>query len=110
MKLPETPFTCIDWDDVPLEEYPGTTGTSRWRSFNSGDMRMRVVDYGPDYLADHWCDRGHVLHVISGDLVIELADGREERLAPGCSFCVSNHGDVAHRVRTEKGCRVFIVD
>lgn len=110
MKLPDTPFTRLDWDSVPPQEYPGITGTSHWRTFNSGDLRMRIVDYGPGYLADHWCDRGHVLHVISGDLVVELADGRESAMKPGNSFCVSDHGDAAHRVRSTAGCRAFIVD
>lgn len=110
MELPETPFTCFDWSEIPSVEYPGTTGTSQWRSFTSGDLRVRMVDYGPGYLADHWCDRGHVLHVVSGDLVIELADGRTIPMAQGTSFCVSDNGDAAHRVRTSVGCRVFIVD
>ncbi|MDU9004414.1 DHCW motif cupin fold protein [Sedimentitalea todarodis] len=110
MNLPDTPFTTLDWNAIPSEEYPGTTGTSRWRSFSSGDLRVRMVDYGPGYLADHWCDRGHVLHVISGELVVELADGREIPISQGSSFCVSNHGDAAHRVRTSQGCSVFIVD
>ncbi|AGI74120.1 RmlC-type cupin domain-containing protein [Octadecabacter arcticus 238] len=110
MQLPATPFTCLDWDAVTPQEYPGTTGTSYWRCFDSGDLRVRVVDYGPDFLADHWCDRGHVLHVISGELVVELADGREVPMKSGNSFCVSNNGDSAHRVRTTQGCQVFIVD
>lgn len=110
MKLPDTPFTRLDWDDIPPIEYLGTTGTSHWRTFNSCDLRVRIVDYGEGYLADHWCDRGHVLHVIVGEMVVELADGRELALHSGDSFCVSDHGDAAHRVRTAIGCRVFIVD
>ena len=110
MKLPETIFTRLDWDSLPPIEYPGEAGTSHWRSFDSGGLRVRIVDYGPGYLADHWCDRGHVLHIISGEMTVELADGREVHMEPGNSFCVSDHGDAAHRVWTSKGCQVFIVD
>lgn len=110
MKLPETAFTHLNWDCLQPEEYPGTTGTSHWRTFTSGALRVRIVDYGAGFLADHWCDRGHVLHVISGDLVVELADGRQVQMTSGNSFCVSDHGDAAHRIRTATGCRVFIVD
>ncbi|MEY8828516.1 DHCW motif cupin fold protein [Sedimentitalea sp. XS_ASV28] len=63
MELPETPFTLFDWNGVTPHEYPGQTGTSMSRSFTSGDLRVRVVDYGAGYLADHWCDIGHVLLV-----------------------------------------------
>jgi hypothetical protein len=108
--LPDTPFTKLDWNTIPAREYPGTTGTSHWRIFTSGDMRVRIVDYGPGYLADHWCDIGHVLHVLAGELVVELADGRAFTMPCGSSFCVSDHGDAAHRVRTAGGCQVFIVD
>ena len=110
MILPRTAFSSLDWDSIPAEEHPGEQGTSHWRSFTSGDMRVRLVAYGPGYLADHWCDRGHVLHMISGDMTVDLADGRQFHMTPGNSFCVSDHGDAAHRVRTEKGCQVFIVD
>lgn len=110
MRLPKTVFTHLDWDTLPPVEYLGEAGTSLWRSFTSGDLRIRVVDYGPGYLADHWCDRGHALHVISGEMVVELADGRAVPMIAGHSFCVSDYGDAAHRVRTKDGCRVFIVD
>lgn len=110
MILPETAFTHLDWDALAAKDYPGATGTSDWRSFTSGDLRVRLVTYGPGYLADHWCTRGHVLHMISGEMIVELADGREVHMLPGHTFCVSNHGDAAHRVRSAKGCRVFIVD
>jgi hypothetical protein len=110
MDLPDTPFTHLDWDRVPVAEHPGTTGISHWRTFTSGELRVRMVDYHPGFLADHWCDIGHVLHVITGQLFVELADGAKVTLAAGSSFCVSTNGDAAHRVRTEEHCRVFIVD
>jgi quercetin dioxygenase-like cupin family protein len=110
MKLPPMPFTAQAWGEVPAVEYPGETGTSQWRTVESGGLRVRVVDYGPGYLADHWCDRGHVLYVVEGTAVVELRDGREVALPAGSGFQVSDHGDAAHRMRTAGGCRVFIVD
>lgn len=61
MKLPTLPFTVTDWSDVARAEHPGETGTSYWRTLQLGELRVRIVDYTPGYLADHWCDRGHVL-------------------------------------------------
>jgi quercetin dioxygenase-like cupin family protein len=110
MNLPKTPFTLIDWNGVPPQEHPGETGTSTCRSFTSDDLRLRVVEYEAGYLADHWCDMGHVLHVLTGTLEVELTDGRVVPMARGESFCVSDHGDAAHRVRTKDGARAFIVD
>ncbi|MDB5676394.1 MAG: hypothetical protein JWM65_3376 [Sphingomonas bacterium] len=89
---------------------PGETGEATWRSFTIGDLRVRIVDYSPGYLADHWCDRGHVLFVLEGELVSELRDGRTFTLSAGMSYQVSDFGDAAHRSSTATGAKLFIVD
>jgi quercetin dioxygenase-like cupin family protein len=75
----------------------------------TGNIRVRTVDYSPGYLADHWCSRGHVLYVLSGELVTELADGRSFTLQPGQSYQVAD-GEEPHRSRTASGATLFIVD
>jgi quercetin dioxygenase-like cupin family protein len=52
-----------------------------------GNIRVRIVEYSPGYLADHWCSRGHVLLVLEGELVTELDDGRKFVLTAGTSVC-----------------------
>src|SRR4051794_39089053 len=66
MKIPALPFTVTDWAALPPTHHPGETGQATWRTFNIGDLRVRLVDYSPGYRADHWCDRGHVLYVLEG--------------------------------------------
>ena len=110
MKLPELAFTVTDWSAVPETIHPGEQGEARWRSFQAGDLRVRMVEYSPGYLADHWCDRGHVLLVLEGELMSELRDGRICTLSPGMSYQVSDFGDAAHRSSTRTGAKLFIVD
>jgi hypothetical protein len=110
MKLPELAFTITDWSAVPPTEHPGETGMALWRTFSAGDLRVRMVEYTPGYLADHWCDRGHVLLVLDGELETELRDGRRFKLTAGMTYQVSDFGDAAHRSSTGTGCRLFIVD
>lgn len=110
MKIPALPFTVIDWSGVPPTVHLGETGKATWRTFTIGDLRVRVVEYSADYLADHWCDRGHVLYVIEGELDTELRDGRTFTLRPGTSYQVSDHGNSAHRSSTRTGAKLFIVD
>jgi hypothetical protein len=110
MKLPELAFTITDWSAVPSTEHPGETGMALWRTFSAGDLRVRMVEYTPGYLADHWCDRGHVLLVLDGELETELRDGRRFKLTAGMTYQVSDFGDAAHRSSTGTGCRLFIVD
>ena len=110
MKLPDMPFTVTDWSKIEPTVHPGETGEAIWRSFQSGDLRVRLVEYSPGYLADHWCDRGHVLFVLDGAIVSELKDGSKVTLTPGMSYQVSDFGDAAHRSSTAIGAKLFIVD
>ena len=110
MKIPALPFTVTDWTQVEPSLHPGETGQAIWRTLTIGDMRVRMVEYTPGYLADHWCDRGHVLFVVEGELETELKDGRRFTLTPGMSYQVSDFGDAPHRSRTGPGAKLFIVD
>jgi quercetin dioxygenase-like cupin family protein len=110
MKIPPVPFTVTDWSQVEPTRHAGETGTATWRTLYIGDVRVRQVEYSPGYRADHWCDRGHILYVLEGQLVSELKDGRRFTLEPGMSYQVSDLGDAAHRSSTEGGARLFIVD
>jgi quercetin dioxygenase-like cupin family protein len=110
MKIPDLPFTTTDWTQVPPVEHPGETGRAYWRTLDIGDVRVRVVEYTPGYRADHWCDRGHILYVLEGELDTELKDGRRFKLTPGMSYQVSDFGDAAHRSSTQVGAKLFVVD
>jgi hypothetical protein len=110
MKIPALPFTVTDWASVPPTKHPGETGHALWRSCTIGDLRVRVVEYTPGYLADHWCDRGHVLYVLEGELDTELRDGSTFKLTSGMGYRVSDFGDAAHRSATRTGAKLFIVD
>jgi hypothetical protein len=110
MQLPVSAFEVTDWSQVEPTVHPGETGEATWRTVMLGDVRIRRVDYTPGYLADHWCDRGHILFVLSGELDTELKDGRTFKLAAGMSYRVSDFGDPAHRSSTGVGAQLFIVD
>ncbi|MDA8637270.1 DHCW motif cupin fold protein [Rhodospirillales bacterium] len=110
MKIPELPFTLTNWEKVEPVVYPGETGEAIWRTLDIGDIRVRVVEYSAGYLADHWCDRGHILYVLEGELTSELKDGRSVVMTPGMSYQVSDFGDSPHRSKTEIGAKLFIVD
>ena len=110
MKIPTLPFTVTDWSKVEPTTHQAETGQALWRTLKIGDLRVRMVEYTPGYLADHWCDRGHVLYVLEGELDSELRDGRKFKLKPGMSYQVSDFGDAAHRSSTKTGVKLFIVD
>jgi quercetin dioxygenase-like cupin family protein len=109
MEIKDVPFFTIDWDSVTSTIHPGINGEAYWRTVEVGNIRVRMVEYTPGYLADHWCSRGHVLLVLEGELTTVLYDGRKFILTPGTSYQVADNVD-PHRSFTEKGARLFIVD
>jgi quercetin dioxygenase-like cupin family protein len=109
MQMSDIPFGTTDWGAVAETVHPGETGTARWRTREFAGIRVRVVEYSPGYLADHWCSKGHILYVLEGVLHTELEDGRKVTLLPGNSYQVAD-GAEAHRSSTETGARLFIVD
>lgn len=110
MQLPVSAFEVVDWEKVPVTEHPGEAGRALWRSMAMGNVRVRHVEYSAGYVADHWCDKGHILFVLEGEIVTELKDGRRFRMTPGMSYHVSDFGDVAHRSSTDTGAKLIIVD
>jgi quercetin dioxygenase-like cupin family protein len=110
MKILDVPFSLTDWEEVTSTEHKGETGTSFWRTFEMGNIRVRMVEYSPGYMADHWCTRGHVLLVLEGELKNELKGGSTHTLTPGMSFQVADDEANPHRASTGKGAKVFIVD
>jgi hypothetical protein len=109
MKLPPHPFTTTDWSVILPEEHKGETGMAYWRTLFMGDIRVRMVEYSPGYLADHWCKKGHILFCYEGEMITELEDGRRFTLKQGMTYQVGDDCE-AHRSFSEFGCKLFIVD
>ena len=109
MKMNDIPFGTTDWSKIERVEYQGDTGLAYWRTQQFGDIRVRMVEYTPGYLADHWCNKGHIILCTAGELTTELQDGRKFTLKPGMTYQVADKVD-AHRSFTAVGATLFIVD
>lgn len=109
MNISEISFGITDWNQVECTEHPGETGIAYWRTRHFGSIRVRMVEYTPGYLADHWCIKGHILLCLEGELETEVADGRTFRLTPGISYQVADNAE-PHRSSTKTGAKLFIVD
>jgi hypothetical protein len=109
MKMRNIPFGTTRWEDIQPTEHTGDRGLAVWRTRQFGDIRVRLVEYSPGYVADHWCPKGHILLCLEGELHTELADGRRFVLTPGMSYQVADHAE-PHRSSTAQGAKLFIVD
>ncbi len=109
MKMANIAFATTDWESIEPTIHPGETGHAIWRTFQLGDIRVRKVEYTPGYVANHWCQKGHILLVLEGELETELADGRKFLLRPGMTYQVADEAE-PHRSSTTTGVQLFIVD
>jgi hypothetical protein len=109
MFLQDIPFGTTDWSTVAATEHAGESGLASWRTRQFGSVRVRMVEYSADYRADHWCEKGHILLCLTGELETELADGRTFQLRPGMSYQVADKAE-AHRSYSRTGATLFIVD
>ena len=109
MKIENLNFCTTDWAQIERSAHQGITGVATWRTQHFGQVRVRMVDYSADYLADHWCIKGHFLLCLSGELQTELKDGRTFTLKPGMSYQVADNAE-PHRSSTKDGASLYIVD
>jgi quercetin dioxygenase-like cupin family protein len=102
-------FQTIDWNVVSKTFHPGETGTASWQTIQLPGLRLRIVEYSPGYLADHWCSKGHIVYCISGAFVSELETGESFALSEGMSYVVSDNVS-SHRSITKAGVKLLIID
>jgi hypothetical protein len=110
MKIENVPFALTTWDEIMPTEHKGETGTSYWRTFETGNIRVRMVDYSAGFRSDHYCPRGHVLLVLKGEFFILLKNGISHVLTAGMSFQTADDEANPHLAYSDMGATVFIVD
>ncbi|OED39411.1 hypothetical protein AB833_15940 [Chromatiales bacterium (ex Bugula neritina AB1)] len=103
------PFQTIDWSAVPRTEHKGTTGVAYWQTLEFEGLRVRHVEYSENYEADHWCEKGHIVYCLKGEVTNELQSGESSVLRPGMSYIVSD-GLSSHRSVTRTGVHLLIID
>ena len=103
------PFQTIDWTSIEKVEFKGETGAALWQSVQFGGLRIRLVEYSNGYLADHWCQKGHIVHCLEGEFTTELSTGEKVKLKKGETYVVSDELS-SHRSVSENGVRLLIVD
>jgi hypothetical protein len=103
------PFQTIDWSEIPKTEHKGESGTAYWQTVQFPGLRIRIVEYSKGYLADHWCQKGHIVHVLEGEFISEMQNGEISELKEGMTYIVSDDLS-SHRSRTENGVKLLITD
>jgi hypothetical protein len=107
--MSKIPFQTIDWDLVTKEVHQGESGVSFWQTLQHAGLRVRIVEYSENYLADHWCQKGHIVHCLEGELTSELETGEKFLLSKGMTYIVSDNLS-SHRSISKNGVKLLIID
>lgn len=105
----EIQFQTIDWTTVEKTQHNGETGTAHWQTLHFGNLRIRLVVYSENYFADHWCQKGHIVHCLEGEFETELENGNRTILTKGMSYIVSDNLS-SHRSISTGGVTLLIID
>jgi hypothetical protein len=103
------PFQLTDWKKISIEEHKGETGIAYWKTQQFGGLRIRMIVYSANYKADHWCQKGHVIYCIEGEMDTELSDGSIHKLSKGMTYQVSDELS-SHRTSSANGVKLFVID
>ncbi len=80
-----------------------------WQTVQFPGLRIRIVEYSAGYLADHWCQKGHIVHCLEGEFVSELQNGEAFTLTKGVTYVVSDDLS-SHRSISKSGVKLLIID
>ena len=103
------PFQLIDWSLIEKVEHKGEAGIALWQTIQFEGLRIRLVEYLNGYLADHWCQKGHIVYCLDGEFVSELSTGEKISLKKGETYVVSDELS-SHRSTSENGVKLLIID
>ena len=103
------PFQTINWTTVEKTEHKGEKGIAYSQTLEFDNIRMRLVEYSENYFADHWCQKGHIVHCLDGEFVTELENGEKTKLTKGMSYVVSDNLS-SHRCISKGGVKLLIID
>lgn len=102
-------FQIINWAEIDTTEHKGETGISLWKTTQLDGLRIRLVEYLPGYLADHWCQKGHIVHCLEGEFESQLENGQKHILSKNMTYIVSDDLS-SHKSYSKTGVKLLIID
>jgi hypothetical protein len=92
------------------EAWQVTAPGARHKVVERAGKRVRLVEFGTEFVEPDWCLKGHVGYVLEGHLELEFEE-RTERFAPGDGFVIRPGGVEKHKARAAGStARMLIIE
>ena len=83
----------------------------RFKVYEQGGRKLRLVEFGKEFVEPDWCTNGHVGYILEGQMEIDF-DGKKELFGPGDGVFIPAGPEHKHkgRVLTDKVKIIMVED
>jgi len=83
-------FEPVEWE-VPAEGV-------RFKAFEHGGRKLRLVEFAKEFIEPDWCTKGHIGYILEGQMEIDF-DGNKEVFCPGDGIFIPAGEEHKHKGR-----------
>src|SRR4030095_6779778 len=101
--------SLIEWDKAGSLKHDGEKGYNTYKEFRTDEFRIGVREYSPNYRSAEWCEKGHTIYCVEGEMTIQFKNGNEHLLSEGKSILIGKD-DHHIAITGDRGAKIFVVD
>jgi glyoxylate utilization-related uncharacterized protein len=97
----------IDFDSIPWEN--PAVGV-RFKAYQQGGKKLRLAEFGREFIEPDWCTKGHIGYVLEGQMDIDF-DGKVVAFGPGDGIFIPAGKEHRHKAKIlTKSAKVVLVE
>lgn len=83
----------------------------RFKAYEQSGKKLRLVEFGKEFVEPDWCTKGHIGYVLEGEIEIDF-DGKVILFGPGDGLFIPPGHEHKHkgRVLTDKVTAILVED
>lgn len=70
----------------------------KFKAYEEGGSKLRLVEFGREFVEHDWCAKGHIGHILEGQIEIDF-DGRAIAFGPGDGVSIPAGEKHKHKAR-----------
>ena len=71
-------------------------GGVRFKAYEQGGRKLRLVEFGKEFIEPDWCRGGHIGYILEGQIEIDF-DGKKEVFGPGDGVFIPGGEEHKHK-------------
>ena len=97
----------IDFDSIPWKN--PAVGV-RFKAHEQGGRKLRLAEFGREFVEPDWCTKGHIGYVLEGQMEINF-DGKVVAFGPGDGIFIPTGKEHKHKIKVlTKSVKVVLLE